>query len=111
MPAFLLTLLRPSNIAYAALSAVLVFGTYYVVHRWNKGAAAIVEARELRAQVVALEQSAQLVGGVMAEAEGKVEAVDDIAAKVRIIYREAVRTDPDCAEWARQPIACPLGGE
>jgi hypothetical protein len=99
----------PRRIAYTVAGAAIFGALLWFRHEWNAGQAAQREAAALRAQVSALEQSAQLVGGVMAEAEGKVLAASDKAAKVRIIYREAVRTDPDCAAWSRQPVACPLG--
>lgn len=96
-------------IAYGLAGAALLAAALWFRHEWNAGQEAIREAAALRAQVVALEQSARLVGGVMARVETDTSAAGDKAAKVRIIYRDAVRTDPDCAAWSRQPIACPLG--
>lgn len=46
--------------------------------------------------------------------ETVIEATNDLVAdleaqkgKVKIIYRDAVRTDPECKAWSEQPIACP----
>lgn len=30
------------------------------------------------------------------------------AERVRVVYRDAVRTDPSCAQWAAQAISCPV---
>jgi hypothetical protein len=105
----MLNLLNLRLIALAVAGAAILAGGLWLRHEWNKGREAIVEAQALRAQVVALQESAKLVGNVMAQAESGIQAVEEKAGKIRIIYREAVRTDPDCAAWSRQPVACPLG--
>lgn len=56
----------------------------------------------------ALIESAEKVGGVLAEAETRIETGAKPIEAARASYREAVRDNPTCAEWAKQPIACPL---
>lgn len=50
-----LTFLNLRTVALAALSAVLVFGTYYIAHRWNAGQRAIAEVERLNRQLAAIE--------------------------------------------------------
>lgn len=106
MPAFLTARL----IAYGLAGAAILAGALWVRHEWNAGQRARERLPQLQAQVAALEESARLTGTVMAQAEARVETVVKERERVRTVYRDAVRTDPTCAEWARQPVACPLGG-
>lgn len=98
--------------AVMALAAVVaVGGGAKLYHEWSSGRDAIREAKRLRDQVAALQQSARRIGEVLGQTEAATVANNSQAAKVRIIYREAKRTDPTCAEWARQPVGCPIGGQ
>jgi hypothetical protein len=45
----------------------------------------------------------------LAEAQGQVVEVVRWRTRVQTVYQEAVKNDPDCAEWAVAPIRCPVG--
>lgn len=100
----MIPLTASSRAVIAAATLSLVFGAGWFVNGWrlkNK------HGEELRRMLEA---------GVAAVArrETVIEATNDLVAdleaqkgKVKIIYRDAVRTDPECKAWSEQPIACP----
>jgi hypothetical protein len=101
------------KLGFAALAGIAVFVCLWQVNSWRKDAAEkaqveqlLKEEREhsaLHAQADAHEER------VTTSAEKKAEDNAAGAEKVRIVYREAIRENPDCAAWAALPIACPLG--
>lgn len=110
-------LARPRLIAYGLAGAALAGGLLWAgltVRGWHRAAEALPSARaelvEAQATNAALVAAVHRAAEVSGAAEVKVEAAGRDSAKVRVIYREAVRTDPTCAEWARQPVGCPIGG-
>ncbi len=110
-------LARPRLIAYGLAGAALAGGLLWAgltVRGWHRDSLALPAAREELAEAVAtnaaLVAAVHRAAEVSGAAEVKVEAAGREAARVRTVYREAVRTDPTCAEWSRQPIACPIGG-
>ena len=110
-------LARPRLIAYGLAGAALAGGLLWVgltVRGWHRDSLALPAAREELAEAVAtnaaLVAAVHRAAEVSGAAEVKVEAAGRDSAKVRVIYREAVRTDPTCTEWARQPVGCPIGG-
>lgn len=110
-------LARPRLIAYGLAGAALAGGLLWVgltVRGWHRDSLALPAAREELAEAVAtnaaLVAAVHRAAEVSGAAEVKVEAAGRDSAKVRVIYREAVRTDPTCVEWARQPVGCPIGG-
>ncbi len=87
---------------------------WWRVHAWRAAyqerPALVAERDAANANLVAMQESARLTGAVLGRAEDRVAETGKAAGKVRVIYREAVRTDPTCVEWARQPVGCPIGG-
>jgi len=108
-------LARPRLIAYGLAGAALAGGLLWVgltVRGWHRDSLALPAAREELAEAVAtnaaLVAAVHRAAEVSGAAEVKVEAAGRDSAKVRVIYREAVRTDPTCAAWAATPIPCRL---
>ena len=102
-------------IAYGLAGAALAGGLLWAgmtVRGWHRAAQALPEARRELAEAVATNQAlveaVHRAAEIGAEAEGRVETVTRESARVRTVYRDAVRTDPTCAEWAATRIACPL---
>ena len=109
-------LARPRLIAYGLAGAAILGGLLWVgltVRGWHRDSLALPLARaelaEALATNTALVAAVHRAAEVSGAAEGRVETVGREAAKVRVVYREAVRTDPTCAAWAAQPIPCRLG--
>ena len=72
-------------IAYAALSAVLIGGAYYVKRQWDRGQAAIVEAQELR-QTLAAERAAKVAADKASEGyQDELERLRNRPARVRTV--------------------------
>lgn len=103
---------------WVGLGAVLALagGGWWVAHTVSQWRAAyrerpalVAERDAAVAETAAMVESARLTGAVLGRAEERVAETGRTAAKVRVIYRDAVRTDQTCAEWARQPVGCPLG--
>lgn len=101
--------------ARLAGAAAIAGGLWWVAHRVSQWREAYHERPALQARVddaeartAALVESTQKVGAVLASAEAATAASAAAHQRARVIYRDAVRTDPSCAEWARQPVACPL---
>jgi len=110
-------LARPRLIAYGLAGAALTGGLLWAgltVRGWHRDSLALPLARaelaEALATNTALVAAVHRAAEVSGAAEARVETVATAAGKVRVIYREAVRTDPTCEAWSRQAIACPLGG-
>ena len=108
-------LARPRLIAYGLAGAALAGGLLWAgltVRGWHRDARALPSARaelvEAQATNAALVAAVHRAAEVSGAAEARVETVATAAGKVRVVYREAVRTDPTCAEWHRTRIACPL---
>lgn len=89
--------------------------------RFNRTEQAHQQAREQAAQdarraaesayKAALEQEAaeaRRAQQIASEMSQRAEAAEARAAKVKIVYRDAVKRDPDCAAWAAQEIRCPI---
>lgn len=101
--------------ARLAGAAAIAGGLWWVAHRVSQWREAYHERPAMEAAVAdaeartaALVESTQKVGAVLASAEAATAASAAAHQRARIIYRDAVRTDATCAEWSRQPVACPL---
>lgn len=99
----------------AVAAAILGAGglAWWRVHAWRSAyqerPALVAERDAATENLVAMQESARLTGQVLGRAEDRVAETAKAAGKVRVVYREAVRTDPTCAAWAAQPIPCRLG--
>lgn len=110
-------LARPRLLAYGLGGLVLAGGLWWVAHTVSQWREAYLERPALKARLAdadarsaALAESARKVGEALARAEAAISGETVRAQKARVVYREAVRTDPTCAEWAAAPIRCPLAG-
>ena len=110
-------LARPKLIAYGLGALALAGGLWWVAHTVSQWREAYHERPALKARLAdadarsaALAESARKVGEALARAEAAISGETVRAQRVRVVYRDAVRTDPSCAEWARQPVRCPLAG-
>lgn len=108
-------LARPRLLAYGLGALALAGGLWWVAHRVSQWREAYRERPALEARIAdadarseALAESARRVGAVLAEAEAAISGETARAQKVRVVYRDAVRTDPTCAEWEKSKVACPL---
>lgn len=72
---------------------------------FNQQRAEIAEGRG--AALLAEVNRANAAEAKATEAEGRVAALEQAKQKVRIIYRDAARADPKCAEQLAQPLLCP----
>lgn len=110
-------LARPRLIAYGLAGAAILGAAglvWWRVSAWRSAyqerPALVAERDAAVATNAALVEAVHRAAEIGAEAEGRVETVTREAATVRTVYRDAVRTDPTCAEWARSPVLCPIGG-
>lgn len=108
-------LARPRLIAYGLAGAALTGGLLWAgltVRGWHRDSLALPSARrelvEAQATNAALVAAVHRAAEVSGAAEVKVEAAGRESARVRTVYRDAVRTDPTCAEWEKSKVACPL---
>ena len=68
-------------------------------------------ACEKRAATLALEaaqEAAEKAAGAVQGALAREEAAQRDAAEWRRKYRQAQQENPECADWSRQSVACPL---
>lgn len=107
---------RPRLALYGLAGAALAGGVLWAgltVRGWHRDAQALPLARrelvEAQATNTALVEAVHRAAEVSGAAEVKIETVTRETAKVRTVYRDAVRADPTCAEWAAGKIMCPLG--
>ena len=111
----LLMLLKKYWVWLAAGAGELELGIYFH-HQWyqagyDEGVAKTAEVYQLAASDAQKKFTEELAkrDAALADAQGKVVEVVRWKTKTQTIYQEAVKNDQDCADWASQPIACPLG--
>ncbi len=110
-------MISPRLIAYGLAGAALTGGLLWAgltVRGWHRDSLALPSARrelvEAQATNAALVAAVHRAAEVSGAAEARVETVATAAGKVRVVYREAIRTDPTCEAWSRQKILCPIRG-
>lgn len=89
-------------IAVAILS--LAFAAGWFANGWrlkSKHSAELVAMYEAGVQAVKKREAAAV------EASARIAELERQKSKVRVIYRDAVRNNPECKAWSEQPIACP----
>ena len=110
-------LARPRLLAYGLGGLVLAGGLWWVAHTVSQWRAAyrdrpamLARVADAEARTAALVESSRKVGAILASAETAISGETVRHQRIRVVYRDAVRTDPTCAEWSRQPVRCPLAG-
>jgi hypothetical protein len=109
MPYFLIAKLVGSLL----LAGVLAAGVMRV-RSWHEDARRLPTV-ERQLEAAAAERDAHIEAARKAAetanaAEARLDTLIHKQQAVKIIYREAVNEDPECAEWAAAPVRCPLGG-
>jgi hypothetical protein len=91
-----------------ALAAVLLIGAFVAGWTTNAWRVKAAHEQELRAMLDAGAKVVRQREAVIATVNERLAEVEAARAKVKIIYREAVRNSPDCKAWSEQAIRCPL---
>jgi hypothetical protein len=93
-----------SRVVVAAVILSLAFAAGWSVNGWRLKNA---HGKELRKMLQSGLDAVAKREAVIAESNAVIAGLETQKGKVKIIYRDAVRTDPECKAWSEQPIACP----
>jgi len=89
-------------IGVAILSLAFAAGWYVNGQRLNAKHAE--EARRFSDAALAVVKRRE---AVIEETNQRLTELERQKSKIRIIYRAAIRDDPECKAWSEQPISCP----
>lgn len=109
-------MIPPRLIAYGLAGLAAAGSLWWVAHTVSQWRAAyqerpaLIRARDqAQAEIVAHVESSQRLMGVLTDTEAQLDAERQRKARTVRVYRDAVASDPSCAAWAAERIACPSG--
>lgn len=94
------------------LALLLISGLWWSIsNAYDKAAQLEVVKDELvkvKEEKAAFQESAIKTAKLLAKNEERLDVILKERPKAEVVYREAIKSDPDCAAWAREPIRCPV---